>query len=511
MALVLRLGDGFCSVTGDVIPEKITKALRYWHRKLVLDTRTYKRVAAGEYRVLYEIKTKIEPGTGASLQECITLPGFFHKLRALCEREGLNTVLCDSRSPFPEPDYAAALEGLRDYQAKAVATALLSRGGIINMPTGTGKTYVAAGIIKAYPRHELQARNTPTIVLTAPNQDVTYKNWEELKKLLPGREIGLVMTGYKDFSDDIQCITMDSLDKMNMEEVGVLIADEVHNAATEERSDLFMSARNAVRYGLSASPFGRFDGRDVITEGIFGPVVFRQTFREAIDCKAIVNLRVFWVTAPEPTIGIRAYLEKQRRNIKYRYAVENNNAYNALIGQLMRQIPESRQTLCIMPSLNQMNNLVGITPEIKYVHATQSLDSLQQSGYDHLDKIDKKERRKIYDDLVAGDIRKIYCSHIYRQGVNFPEVQVVINAGGMGSDILAQQIPGRATRRHDDKDEAYIVDFWHPWDVVYEQDGVRTKPGPVHKDDLSRHDVYEELGLEQNWVGSDLSALPFLK
>lgn len=79
--------------------------------------------------------------------------------------------------------------------------------------------------------------------------------------------------------------------------------------------------------------------------------------------------------------------------------------------------------------------------------------------------------------------------------VDFPDLRIVVNIGGGGSDIVAKQVPGRASRTSAGKDRAYIVDFDHAWDTVV-RDG-RERPGPVLADDRSRRRVYAELGFEQ--------------
>lgn len=86
-------------------------------------------------------------------------------------------------------------------------------------------------------------------------------------------------------------------------------------------------------------------------------------------------------------------------------------------------------------------------------------------------------------------------------------MDIVVNASGGGSDIVAKQIPGRASRRADGKDRAYVVDFIHEWDV--DPDNPR-RPGPLLASDMSRRRSYRELGFEQHVVDT-LDELPFMK
>ena len=107
--------------------------------------------------------------------------------------------------------------------------------------------------------------------------------------------------------------------------------------------------------------------------------------------------------------------------------------------------------------------------------------------------------KKIYGMMASGEIRKIFATYVYKQGVDFPGLDVVVNASGGGSDIVAKQIPGRASRKSDGKDRAWVVDFWHGWDTC---GGSRPRRGPLLACDYSRRKAYDDLGFSQQWVDS---------
>lgn len=111
---------------------------------------------------------------------------------------------------------------------------------------------------------------------------------------------------------------------------------------------------------------------------------------------------------------------------------------------------------------------------------------------------------------AAGLTIRKDTSDIFRTPkVDFPSISVVVNASGGGSDIVAKQIPGRASRMSDGKDKAYVVDFIHEWD--WHDDGRgKKKPGPMMASDLSRKRSYNELGFRQITVDR-IEDLPFIK
>ena len=69
-------------------------------------------------------------------------------------------------------------------------------------------------------------------------------------------------------------------------------------------SEILTKFKYARKWGVSATPSGRFDGRDKVIEGLFGPVVYQRTYAQGISDGALVPIKVYWVYAPEPTIGL---------------------------------------------------------------------------------------------------------------------------------------------------------------------------------------------------------------
>ena len=501
----LRWGDGYLFVE-PAFPDTLTPKLRYWRRSLDWSEEQMRRVATGRYEELYQVQSWIDESQ-RYCQRLLTLPGFMHRVKRTLREAGWKYTIHDERTPFPKPDFAAACKGLYDHQVECAYTAIQSGGGVVACPTGWGKTHIIKAIVSAFAPADLQARGTPLVVVTTPDKDITAKDYEDLKNMLPDREVGLVMSGYNRFSDDVQVITLDSLHRLNPDEIGIVIVDEVHAAVSDKRTESLLAMRRAARWGVSATPSGRFDGRDLVTEGVFGPVVYTRSYSEGVKDGALVPIKVYWVECPEPSVGLERYERFVTRAGRYRHAVTHNEARNALIGDIIKRTPVTKQTLCIMQFLQQMNMLFPHCGDgVDIVHA--ETDAVEIARMKNLYAVTPKERRDIYQRMRTGSIRKILSTYVYKQGVNFPDLEVVINAGGGGSDIVARQIPGRESRKTAEKQQSYLVDFWHPWDRSKDKKG-RIIPGPVHQDDQAREKAYSQLGFEQTWV-NNVNQLPFV-
>lgn len=502
----IHWGDGFIIVE-PAFPDTLLKRLKYWRRTLRWDEGLMRRVAEGRYEELYTAKTWIDTQTNTLQQQLVTMPGFMHRVKSALREAGWTFTIMDERTPMPAPDLLKACSKLYDYQVECAWTAIMSGGGIIACPTGWGKTHQIAAIVKAFNPDDLKMRGTPLVVVTTPDKDITFKDWEDLKAMLPDRDVGLVMSGKNKFSDDVQVITLDSLHRLNPDDVGVVIVDEVHASASDERARSITKFKKAAKWGVSATPDGRFDGRDLVTEGLFGPVVYKRTYQQGVKDGALVPITVCWVQCPEPTVGMEKYEKYSTRDGRYRQGVWRNEGRNAMIGEIIRQLPPNMQCLCIMQYLDQMNRIIPYCPPgTEYVHAQTDEKELAQCP--NLRAVTPQERKAIYARVKDAEIKRVLSTYVYKQGVNFPHLEVVINAGGGGSDIVAKQVPGRESRKTQTKQRSYLIDFWHSWDKIKDKKG-RVVPGFVHADDQSREEAYTELGFDQIWL-TDVSQLPML-
>lgn len=508
MKPVIELGDGYVSVTMDSVPETLKKRLRYWKRTMGDWVPGKGRSISGENVDLFKIEKTVLPD-GRCMDLLTALPGFANRVIRVLQAEGFQASISDRRTKIPAVQLAAAMQGLRDYQMEIVYKALMSGGGVVAASTGAGKTCMAAAIIRGYSHDDMVNRGTPVSVMTCTDKDIARKNWQDLKSWLPDRDVGLIMSGVNQPSQDIQVITTDSLHRIDPDQIGIMIVDEVHTVATEKRAAKILAARKALRWGLSATPEGRFDGGDLLTEGIVGPVICEFSYKDGVASGALVPITVYWVEMPEPDCGMRIFSGLRTRDACYRHAVVKSKIQNTATVEILKRIPTEMQSLCIMQQTAQMNELVGMYPGIRYIHAKTQDSELSDAGQNNLLGISTSDRKKIYDDFAAGRIRQILSTMVYRQGVNFPELQVIVCPSGGGSDIAAGQIPGRGSRRIDGKDQAYLIDFWHSWDLRTNEEG-KTKSGFILRDDEKRRAKYHELGFNQIRV-KDISEIPFLR
>jgi len=164
---------------------------------------------------------------------------------------------------------------LRFYQKKVVERwfkAIKSRypyGGIIQMPTGTGKTVVALEIIA---RAKLPA-------LVVVHTEVIYKQWKKAIKKFLEIEAGEIRRD-KEIIKPVTVAMVQTLirkEKVDYKEYfGLVVYDEVHVMGAEEFNKTIPLFNPKYRLGLSATPY-RKDGMTKLFKWHIGDVIARMS------------------------------------------------------------------------------------------------------------------------------------------------------------------------------------------------------------------------------------------
>lgn len=119
---------------------------------------------------------------------------FLGELRRLCKEQGLPLAILDSRPPpkYPAPSVEMVtpdlLPGitLTEYQLREIRSACTAEVGLIESPTGSGKSEVMAGIVKIL--------NCPTVII-AEQKVVIDQLAERLELRKVAEEVGVFMAG----------------------------------------------------------------------------------------------------------------------------------------------------------------------------------------------------------------------------------------------------------------------------------------------------------------------------
>lgn len=397
-------------------------------------------VVPPEYRTVWDAQTRSFPA------------GLAPVLARGAMKAGIPAVLLDIRRPPPGMRPVPA-DWLRDYQREAFDACLarapvngLPGRGIVQLPTGAGKTRLAASVAYAVPIKWCFIVNSQDLLAQ------TALSYESLTSEQCGRIGDGLWTVGRFTVATVQSLHRCLRDPFLAQVQGVF-HDEAHGAAATTSQEVMAAMPNAYyRFGLSATPLDRSDGANLLTVGALGPVIYRSSIQKLRDKGVLAGARITFAQYPplsraafHKAEALARYDQRAAFREAYDVGVMNNMSRNARVVQLARAAP--KPCLTFVKLVEHGNLLEGLLRRAGL--ATEFV-----SGRDG-----SRERKEGIKSLVRGDTEVLICSGIFNQGVDIPELRSLINAAGGKSSILAVQRLGRGTRKVAGKDEVQMWDF----------------------------------------------------
>jgi len=336
----------------------------------------------------------------------------------------------------------------RPDQLELIDKALTAQFGVILSPTGSGKTIIQLGIASCFKKQR--------ILFLAHTIDLVDQTAEELVKYgfgTIGNEIqilsGAHKTTYNDFTGRIVLSTMQSMSRRDYEEYAtyfdIVIVDECHRVSSVEDgqySHILGNCWAQMRLGFTATLPTDLEAQMAL-EGYIGPVIGELTRQEAVDKNIIAKpkIRLIKIETPIKLRSEKNYLKA------YRKGIVDNVPRNRFIVNLVREIFDEKISLIMVH-------------HIEHGKQIQALGKLQGMSLPFVHgKTKKEERMRVKKALEAGKIRAAIATTVWKEGVNIPSLDVIVNAAGGKDELPVLQAIGRGFRRTDKKSEVEIIDF----------------------------------------------------
>jgi superfamily II DNA or RNA helicase len=344
----------------------------------------------------------------------------------------------------------------RDYQRAAVDKwTETGRRGVVVLPTGSGKTFVAELAIAETAR--------PTLVV-APTIDLIGQ-WHDRLRASFGCPIGLVGGGHHELHD-ITVTTYDSalihLGRYG-DRFGLLVFDEVHHLPAPGYIQAAECAIAPFRLGLTATWVDDPERQDMLLD-VLGEVVYEKT---------ITELRGDWLADYE-TIRIQVHLsdEEQARYEAARGQFKAFIAHKRIpLGSprgwqtFLRAVAQSREGRAAFQAYQESRRISHGTdqkidvlstlleeehgrPTIVFTHDNATAYKVSRTFLvpciSH--QTDIKERRAILAAFADGTLPTIVTSRVLNEGVDLPSAEVAIVLSGTGTVREHVQRLGRILR-----------------------------------------------------------------
>jgi superfamily II DNA or RNA helicase len=360
-------------------------------------------------------------------------------------KEGLPLdIVNDWDDPMSRPPNVNGIT-LRPDQEGLVRRIRRWKRGVIKAPTGTGKTIMQLALASCYPDQ--------AILVLAHTKDIVLQSKKKFQ------EYGLnnvVVSTIQSINSKLSREKNENIISRNvkerriknyLKEVGVVMVDECHHVSKFDGmyGRVLSEIKAQVRVGFTATTPDD-DDRKFALEGLLGPVIGELTMQEAADLGILARPKVRLLRTPlnQRVKEIRKY------PAVYEAGVVENETRNDMIIRLVMDNPDKTFLILvtkirhgeILESLG--NRYIG--DDIQFVRG-------QTPG---------EERVEIKELLKSKSIRCVIATAVWREGVDIPSLDCVINAAGGKSEIMTLQAIGRGLRRTEDKEEVIIYDFFDP-------------------------------------------------
>ena len=327
-----------------------------------------------------------------------------------------------------------------DYQKELIDIALDKKRGIVKSPTGSGKTLIMAGLVKA-----LSGRK---MVLLFNAKQLLTQSYDFLTKTCGMDNIGLCYgEGY--IYGDIMLCTVQSLEKIldtHLEETEVLMVDECHEFANGKVTlPAIRSFPKAVyRFGFTATPPKEPIPRNNL-EGALGPVWEVVSTSSLVDSGKLTKPLIQLIDRQYDASGLdedMSYLDI------YEEYIVNNDERNNKIKEIVNEIRKTTKG----------NRILILTRSLAHGRALENLLEGQCEFLEGANSVGERYQA-ISRFRGCSESSILIGTKILQTGINIEEITHLINARGMKSEIATIQALGRALRKHESKEEVYIYDF----------------------------------------------------
>lgn len=388
---------------------------------------------------------------------CTRPPGeAFNAEKARYERTGLKIHIADPallrKWMSDAPDYPPGRMTLRPYQEEAssrLREALLDTGrGQIVLATGLGKTVVMAEMIADLLRDSRIAGDRVLVLAhtVAIVEQLHRAFWYQLPKTVPTHQ--LADAEMPSFWDGITFATIQSV-MSRLDELprfGAIVVDEAHHIGSDTFRRSIAALDAPMLAGVTATPW-RGDGYEL--DDLLGPPVFsmgiaeglQRGFLSDVDYRLLAD-NLDW-----------AFIQSQSKN---RYSLSQLN------DRLIIPTRDEEAARVIREAFEREQRHSGIVFCRTIDHANYFAAMLRKSGL-RAEAISSdnppRERDMLISQFKAGRYDLLTTVDLFNEGVDLPDVDLIVFMRVTHSRRIFVQQLGRGLRWTPHKDRVVVLDF----------------------------------------------------
>lgn len=344
----------------------------------------------------------------------------------------------------PQRVFYEKIDGLYDYQQKALQCALKSKNGVLVAPCGSGKTQIGLAICAKLGLNTLWLTHT---------HELLRQSMERAKKYLHV-PIGTITGGKINATTGITFATVQTMSKIDLSKFkdfwDIIIVDECHKCVgTPTQITMFWKVLSSLsaRYkiGLTATP-ERGDKMEKAMYALLGEKFFEIT-REDVKhttcgLKVMNPIETGWVPDCDKVLNADGTLN-------YVNLITNcvsNQDRNDVVASVVCSAAEGGPTLVLSERVAHLDFLEQMCNND---YATGNLSTSK-----------KGERKNLLNQLNDGHIRILFATYaIAKEGLDIPCLQNLVLASPIKDKIAVTQSAGRVMRSAPNKEFGTIWEF----------------------------------------------------
>jgi superfamily II DNA or RNA helicase len=392
-----------------------------------------------------------------------------HRYADLCDELDAREIDYRDQVLRTEPLALSTQYQLREYQQEAVdAWRDAGERGVVELPTGAGKTVVAIAAMAAL--------GVPTLVVV-PTIDLLNQWRRELEA-----EFDVPVGQFGGGEQRREAITVSTYDSAYLKaddvggQFGLVVFDEVHHLGGEGYQEIARLLAAPARLGLTAT-FERPDGAHERIEELVGPKVSELGVDDlAGDHLAAYDIKRVEVSlTPEERERYEAaqgtfvdYLKRSgismQRGSDYHELVKrsgrDDDARAALLAKqrarnIVREADEKVAKLADIFDRHREDRIIVFTASTKLVYRLSERFLLPAIT----NETGATERREILDRFRSGEYSRVVTANVLDEGVDVPDANVAVLLAGSGSEREFTQRLGRVLRPKADGSRALLYEL----------------------------------------------------